>query len=337
MSFVFEQPTQENNTDENQPILIMIPVFNDWKAVELLLICLDEHLYHKNIQVDVLIVDDASSIPIHREFLSEQLTAIQKVEILELRRNLGHQRAIAIGLSYIEANVPCQAVVVMDGDGEDEPRDVIRLIQRCQKKGYEKAVFARRSKRSESLMFKLFYLFYRRSYKLLTGHDIRVGNFSIIPYKVLRRLVVVSELWNHYAVGLLKAKVPYTEISSHRGIRLAGKPKMNFVSLITHGLSAISVYGDVVGVRLLVATGTLIGFSLTAISLVLIVRFATNLAIPGWTSYIVLLLFIVLMQAVMLSLFFSFIVLNGRDNLGFLPKRDYHYFIMGVEQVFPKL
>ena len=337
MSFVFEPSDKERSMAENQPIIIMIPVFNDWKAVELLLISLDEHLYHKNIQADVLIVDDASSIPIHNDFISEGLKAIQRIEVLELRRNIGHQRAIAIGLSYIEANVLCQAVVVMDGDGEDEPRDVIRLIQKCERKGYEKAVFARRSKRSESLLFKLFYIFYRQLYKLLTGHNIRVGNFSIIPYKVLRRLVVVSELWNHYAVGLLKAKVPYTEISSKRGIRLAGKPKMNFVSLITHGLSAISVYGDVVGVRLLVATGTLIGFAFTAISLVLIVRFATNLAIPGWTSYIVLLLFIVLMQAVMLSLFFSFIVLNGRDNLGFLPKRDYNYFIMGILRVFPKL
>jgi glycosyltransferase involved in cell wall biosynthesis len=337
MSFVFDQSRKESPMAENESILIMIPVFNDWKAVELLLICLDEHLYHKNIQADVLIVDDASSIPIHKDFVCEQLNAIQRIKILELRRNIGHQRAIAIGLAYIEENLLCQAVVVMDGDGEDEPRDVIRLIQKCQRKNYEKAVFARRSKRSESLLFKLFYIFYRRLYKLLTGHDIRVGNFSIIPFKVIRRLVVVSELWNHYAVGLLKAKVPYTEISSTRGTRLAGKPKMNFVSLVIHGLSAISIYGDVVGVRLLVATGTLIGFAFSAISLVLIVRFATNLAIPGWTSYIVLLLFIVLMQAVMLSLFFSFIVLNGRDNLSFLPKRDYHYFIMGIQQVCPKL
>jgi len=322
---------------ENQLILIMIPVFNDWKALEMLLISLDECLDEKNIRADVLVVDDASSIPIHSDFISGELKGIQKIQILELRRNLGHQRAIAIGLSYIEVNIPCQAVVVMDGDGEDEPRDVIRLIQKSQKKGFEKAIFARRSKRSESLTFKVFYQTYKRLYKLLTGQEIRVGNFSLIPYKILRRLVVVSELWNHYAVGLLKAKVPYIEISSRRGNRLAGKPKMNFVSLIIHGLSAISVYGDIVGVRLLVATVTLIFLSLMAIFLAIAIRFATNLAIPGWTTYVVILLFIVLMQAVMLSLFFSFIILNGRDNLSFLPKRDYHYFILEVQRVYPKL
>ncbi len=337
MSFVFEKSTKERPKNENQSILIMIPVFNDWKAVELLLIGLDEHLYHKSIQADVLIVDDASNIPIYQDFICNRLRAIQRIDILELRRNIGHQRAIAIGLAYIEANLYYQAVVVMDGDGEDEPRDVIRLIQKCQREEYKKAVFARRSKRSEILLFKLFYIFYKQLYKLLTGHNIQVGNFSIIPYKILCRLVVVSELWNHYAVGLLKAKVPYTEIASSRGMRLAGKPKMNFVSLVTHGLSAISVNGDVVGVRLLMVTVMLIGFAFTAISIVIIIRLATNLAIPGWASYMVLLLFIVLMQAIMLSLFFSFIVLNGRENLNFLPKRDYHYFIMGIQQVFPKL
>lgn len=327
----------ENNETENQSISIMIPVFNDWKALELLLIYIDECLDEKNVKVDVLVVDDGSNVPIYQDFITSKLNAIQKIEILELRRNVGHQRAIAIGLAYIEANISCKAVVVMDGDGEDEPRDIIRLIEKCQTKGYEKVVFARRSKRSESLLFKLFYIIYKRLYKLLTGHDIRVGNFSIIPYKILGRLVVVSEIWNHYAVGLLRAKVPYAEISSKRGTRLAGKPKMNFVSLITHGLSAISVYGDVVGVRLLVATGTVILFTLIAITVVLIIRFATNLAIPGWTSYIVTLFCIIFMQAVMLSLFFSFIILSGRDNLSFLPKREYHYFIMGIRRVFPRL
>lgn len=225
----------------------------------------------------------------------------------------------------------------MDGDGEDDPKDVIMLIEECHKEGYEKVVFACRNKRSESWNFKLFYIFYKRLYKLLTGQSIRVGNFSIIPYKIVCRLVVVSEIWNHYAVGLLKAKVPYTEIYSKRSTRLAGKPKMSFVSLVTHGLSAISVYGDVVGVRLLVATGSLILFTLISIIVVIIIRFATNLAIPGWTSYIVVMFFIMLMQAVMLSLFFSFLVLSGRNNSSFLPKRDYRYFILGIKQVFPKL
>ncbi|HEY9852987.1 MAG TPA: glycosyltransferase [Leptolyngbyaceae cyanobacterium] len=322
---------------EQLSILIVIPVFNDWEALEILLINIDKNLYGKPFNVDILIVDDASTTPVFSNFISTPLKEINKIEILELRRNIGHQRAIAIGLSYIEENLYYQAVVIMDGDGEDDPKDVIKLIEECHKQDFQKVIFARRSKRSETWLFKLFYIFYKHLYKLLTGHHIRVGNFSIIPHKIIPRLVVVSELWNHYAVGLLKAKVPYAEIYSKRGNRLAGKPKMNFVSLITHGLSAISVYGDVVGVRLLIASIWLILFTLIAIVAAIIVKLFSNLAIPGWTSYIVILFFIILMQSVMLSLFFSFLILSGRNNSSFLPKRDYHYFILGIRQVFPRL
>ena len=325
------------STLETHSVLILIPVFNDWEALELLLTQLDKTLYNSNLKVNILVVDDASSVPLYDGFMSSDMSAINKIEILELRRNVGHQRAIAIGLAYIESNISCEAIVVMDGDGEDTPKDVLRLIEECQNQGYEKVVFARRGKRSETWIFKLFYFFYKGLYKLLTGHNIRVGNFSIIPHKILRRLVVVSELWNHYAVALLKSKVPYTEIYTKRGNRLAGQPKMNFVSLATHGLSAISVYGDVVGIRLLVATVSIIILTLIATSAVIIIRITTDLAIPGWTSYIVVLFFIIMMQAVMLSLFFSFLVLNGRNNLGFLPKRDYNYFVLGIREVFSKL
>jgi len=314
----------------------MIPVFNDWKSLEILLSHLDEVLNEENIRVEVLVVDDASSIPIQGSSIPSALKIIEKVNILELRRNLGHQRAIAIGLAYVEANVACKAVVVMDGDGEDSPQDVLRLIHQCHKEKYEKVVFARRTQRSESPIFKLFYIIYKLLYKLLTGQDIRVGNFSIIPYKILRRLVVVSEIWNHYAAGLLKAKVPYTEVSTRRSTRLYGQSKMNFVLLVTHGLSAIAVHGDIVGVRLLIASCFLIFLSFISILAVIGIKIGTNLAIPGWTSYIATLFLIIILQAFMLSIFLIFIVLVGRNNTSFMPQRDYSFFILGLQEIFSK-
>lgn len=314
----------------------MIPVFNDWKSLQMLLMYLDKTFNDTNISAEILIIDDGSNISSHNNFTLPSPESIKKINILELKRNLGHQRAIAVGLAFIEANIPCKAIVVMDGDGEDDPRDVIRLIDKCDKEGYKKIVFAKRTKRSESWSFKFFYIIYKYFYQLLTGHKIRIGNFSIIPYKILHRLVVVSEIWNHYAAGLLKAKVPYTEIPSIRSTRLAGKSQMNFVSLVTHGLSAISVYGDIAGVRLFVATCLLILLTIISIIVVIVIKFTTDLAIPGWTSYIIALFSIILMQAVMMSLFFIFVVLSGRNNSSFLPQRDYHYFILCLKEVFSR-
>lgn len=321
----------------NDIILILIPVFNDWESLEMLINSLDEVLKEENIPTEVLVVDDASTISVHDSFMSSKFQAVKKVNILKLRRNLGHQRAIAIGLAYAEANIVCRAVVVMDGDGEDSPRDIIRLIDKCDNECYEKIVFARRTQRSESQLFKIFYLIYKLLYKFLTGQEIRVGNFSIIPLKILRQLVVVSEIWNHYAAGLLKAKLPYTEVPTKRSARLYGKSKMNFVLLVTHGLSAISVHGDIVGVRLLVASGLLIAFTSISIIAVIGIKLMTDLAIPGWTSYIVTLFFIILMQTFMLSLSLIFMILGGRNNTSFIPQRDYYCFILDIQEVFPKL
>jgi hypothetical protein len=153
---------------------------------------------------------------------------------------------------------------------------------------------------------------------------------------MLQKIVVVSEVWNHYAAGILNSKIPHLEIPTKRSKRIEGQSKMNLVMLITHGLSAISVYGETIGVRLLIASCILIAISLIAILTAVTIKFATDLAIPGWTSYIVALFFIVLMQAILLSSFFIFVVLNSRNNSSFLPKRDHKYFILKLETIFSK-
>ena len=329
--------TPESDASQNSPIIVLIPILNDWEAALLLLTHLDDSLLQNKIEAQVMLIDDASSVPFSTdEFSFLDLKAIPRVSVLELRRNFGHQRAIALGLAYIESNIPCRAVVVMDGDGEDSPADVPKLIEKCAAENYRNMIFAQRTTRAENLIFRVFYLLYKGLYKLLTGHKIRVGNFSIVPYSVLRRLVAVSEVWNHFAAGALKARVPYEEIRTYRSKRLSGRSQMSFVSLVTHGLSAISVYGDVLGVRLLIATSVLVVLATFGISAAITIRLTTTLAIPGWATNVVALSLIILIQAVILSLFFIFMVLNGRNNPGFLPLRDYHYFISRLWVVFSR-
>jgi hypothetical protein len=168
---------------------------------------------------------------------------------------------------------------------------------------------------------------------LLTGYDIRVGNFSVIPFRLLPRLVGVSEIWNHYAAGILKSKLANENIDTRRGIRYYGKSQMNFIALVTHGLSAISVHGEIVGVRLLILSCLMIGLIIIVLLIVIGIRLMTDIAIPGWTSYIVTILFSLILQIFMIALSFIFLVLMGRNNISFMPNRDYHYFILSVKEI----
>jgi hypothetical protein len=319
--------------DADDPIVVLIPVFNDWQATELLLRQLDREMQRSDRQVHVLLVDDASTEPPAPHFLQEYFPSFARIEILELRRNLGHQRAIAVGLAYLQANEPCQAVVVMDGDGEDDPRDVPRLIARYEQEGRRAAVFAQRVERSESWLFRFFYVLYRCLYKLLTGRGINVGNFSILPWEALNRLVAVTELWTHYAAAVYKARLPVATIPTRRSTRLAGRSRMNFVALVMHGLSAIAIFGDVVGVRLLLANMAVVAMTLLGLGAVVVVRLTTDLAVPGWATYAVGVILVLLFQAVLISFVFIFIILHSRQIANFLPVRDYSHFVLRTRSI----
>jgi hypothetical protein len=277
-----------------------------------------------------MIVDDGSTCPADATFCTAAYQSLKRVDVLKLRRNLGHQRAIAIGLAYAEASVPCRALVVMDGDGEDDPGDVPRMVRKCREEGYEKIVFAERSKRSESLAFRVFYALYKVVHLLLTGIGVRVGNFSVIPRARLESLVVVSELWSHYAAAVYKSRQPVCLVPTQRARRLQGRSRMNFVDLVAHGLGAISVYGETVGVRLLVLACLLILVAFFGATATVMVRLLTNWAIPGWATYTLGLLLVLLTMGIMLAFLFSFVILAGRQGSSFLPCRDYAYFIKEV-------
>ena len=317
-----------------EKFLILIPVYEDWEALELLLPLLDQELTAHSLKADILIVDDGSS---EFNFLPEKqkcFRSIETIDILSLRRNVGHQRAIAVGLSYLEANQPCYSVVVMDCDGEDNPSDVPRLIAECRARRDQKIIFAARTRRSASLSFKTFYHLYRLIHFLLTGIQVQVGNFSVIPASALRRLVAVSELWNHYAAAVYKAKLPMALIPAHRNCRLAGSSRMSLVALVVHGLSAMAVFGDRIGVRLLILVS--IGMSLVSVALITVVgvRLLTTLAIPGWATYVTGILLVILIQMLIIVLVFAFVILTGRNAVSIIPSRDYVHIADGVRRIY---
>ena len=211
-------------------IIFCIPVYNDWDCVEQVLKELDVCVEALNRPVAVMLVDDGSTEPPPRA-LSWTPTHIAEIEVLYLRRNVGHQRAIALGLTYIYAERDCHAVLVMDADGEDSPEDAVRLLAELDKTDAAPVIFAERTRRSEGVIFRIGYLSYRFIHRLLTGYRIRFGNFSAWSYQALSRLVVVGESWNHFAAGVVVSQIPYSTLPTARAKRLAGMSSMGFVGL----------------------------------------------------------------------------------------------------------
>lgn len=312
-------------------VRVVIPVFDDWESLELLLAEIDVVVGKSQLELQVLVVDDGST-----QLCSALWTPpkhCRAPELLRLRRNLGHQRAIAVALAALASDVDraqdaeCEAVIVMDGDGEDSPDDIPRLVERLRARAGAEIVFAERTRRAEGLPFRMFYGLFRLAHRLLTGRGVRFGNFSAIPAALLPAFLVLSETWNHYAAAVVRARLPYGTLRTARRRRLRGKSKMNFVSLVAHGLSAVSVFGDVVATRALIAAVTLLGVGALGIAAALWIRFFTELAIPGWTTNVIAFALILMAQAVTACFVLSIFTLQSRSAMGFLPCRDYAAFI----------
>jgi glycosyltransferase involved in cell wall biosynthesis len=307
-------------------IKIILPVYNDWEALNLLI---DKILrLYKNEPYDFsfIAVDDCSSLP----FDATNFSGID-INVIHLNSNQGHQRAIAIGLSYLADQTGYELAIVMDSDGEDQPEHIEELIQKW-KISSESIVFAQRKKRTESFLFKLFYVFYKFIFKILTGKIITFGNFSLIPASKVKKLAHVSEIWNNFPGGVIRSKLPFDAVPLDRGKRLAGESKMNFSSLILHGMSAISVFLDFTAVRILIFASFMVLTSVVGSSVVLYLKFIENQATPGWASSLILAFFIVFIQGFFITLFLLFMILSSRRYNSFIPYIGYKKFIESIHK-----
>lgn len=309
--------------------VIIIPQYNDWEALNLLIQKINTDLSPTVLQnSSLLVVDDCSSKDRTEPFVHFGGKSIQ---VLRLYRNLGHQKAIAIGLSYVAENIDCDNVIVMDADGEDAPADINKLVQRSLEVP-GKIIFAQRNKRTENFIFRFFYIIYKNLFKLLTGKVITFGNFSLVPQRRLKNLVRVSEIWNNYPGGIIKSRIPYDSVSTDRATRLAGESKMNFVSLVLHGLSTISVLVDTTAVRILIFSIFMSGLAVAFIIIILFLKLIGN-ATPGWASTLGSTLIILMLQSFLISLFLVFMVLQYRSQQHFIPAIHYRDFVEKVDTV----
>jgi hypothetical protein len=315
-------------------IVILTPVYNDWHSFLQLMNELDQSAGSlENVCINVIAIDDGSiqsSAAVNSEM--REYKHIQEISILHLARNLGHQKAIALGIAYVNSNISCDLTIVMDADGEDQPKDIATLLEESGRSP-EQIIFARRIRRSEGMIFRAFYLLYKVAFKILTGREITFGNFSLIPMSLLNRVAHLPEIWNHFAAGIMRANIPWVSIPTKRGKRYTGKSSMNFISLVIHGLSAISVYIEVVTVRLMLFAMVIIVIGVIGFLVLLYVKYLTPLAIPGWATNVAIGIVVITFQAILLLALLAFLALNYRSTKLFIPAKDYQDYLLGLEKL----
>ena len=227
-------------------IKILIPVYNDWKSVSKLVDEINGLSIDPKFQLSVIIINDASN----HDRLSEEkkLENIKSFKIINMKKNQGHARCIAVGLKYIFEKEEFDYVIPMDGDGEDRPVEILDLLNNIENsKG--NSIVAKRVKRSESLLFKVCYQIHKIITLTFTGKSIKFGNFTCLSKSTIEKMLNEKATWNSFSGSLIKVENNLISIPSERGNRYFGPSQMSFYNLIKHSLSIISVFKTTVLIR----------------------------------------------------------------------------------------
>eukprot|EP01037_Dinobryon_pediforme_P017524 gene17524-17724_t len=246
----------------------------------------------------IVVVDDGSvRQPVQARLITD--AGLNGV-VLRLKRNWGHQRAIAVGLGYVAEQMPDATCVVMDSDGEDLPSTIRHLLLCLDDENTDVAV-AQRKSRVETIKFKAFYVIYKVLFKVLTGRQISFGNFMAAKPAAVQRLADMQEIGTHIAATVLISKLRIAVCPLDRGPRYAGQSKMNFSGLVLHGFRALMIFAEDVLVRAGLAFIGIATASLITIGLTIGLK-SFGLATPGWFSIALGILLLVLLQTSALTL-----------------------------------
>ena len=225
---------------------ILIPLYNDWKSVVRLLENIDLQVINWNVEVSVLIVNDASSDKQPENLI--EFKKIKSIQILNMKKNQGHARCNAAGLKYLVEKEEFDYVILMDGDGEDRPEELNSIFNKS-KENPLKTITANRIKRSEGFIFKLLYVCHKILTYVFTGKLIKFGNYSCLPKSDAAKLVKESCIWSSFSGSVTKIIEDRSSIPSIRGERYFGPSQMKLFDLFIHSFSIIAVFRKSVIIR----------------------------------------------------------------------------------------
>jgi len=219
-------------------ISVVVPIYNEEELITLFHQAVSSALEGSYSDWEVLYVNDGStdnSLKILRD-----LHALDPhVVVIELSRNWGHMGAISAGIESAHGD----AVILMDGDFQDPPEVLPKLIAAWQN-GAQVVVAVRRSRQERrKILATLFPLFYRVM-GALSDYPIplNAGVFSLMDRKAVDSVNSLGEK-NRYLPGL-RAWVGFrsTIVFYDRQDRAGGEGKLSFLSRIKYAMDAITSF-----------------------------------------------------------------------------------------------
>ena len=220
---------------------IILPVYNDWHSLSVLLRQIEKSLKKMKNKFNLLLINDGST---EKMSLKLKTKFYKKIVILNLKKNIGSQKAIATGLKYLTKNSPRNQnhFIIMDSDGEDDPQKIVNIINIINKDKNVNLITLNRTIRKESFLFSILYEIHLFLTFIITFKYIRFGNFSYLSKNAIKKISKKKDLWLAYSAAVCKFLKKDYSIIANRKKRISGKSKMSYSNLIRHSINIQNVF-----------------------------------------------------------------------------------------------
>jgi polyisoprenyl-phosphate glycosyltransferase len=283
-------------------ISVVIPLYNEENLVNDLVGRTINVLTGISEDFEIIFVDDGSKDGTVTSLIEARKTD-NRIKILELSKNFGHQAAFSAGLTFAKGRF----VVMMDGDLQDPP-ELIPVMYRMLLSDEYDVVFGKRTNKPRLKGRNLLTLSFHKSFKRFSGFpDIdNVGNFSAMNQHALSALLQFTESIRYlpglrHFMGFRQGFVEY-----RREERYLGRSKMDYFDLLTLSSDAIFSFSKL-PIRLCLYLG-IIGIVVFFLAgLYTIVAKLAGFALLGWSSTLLSIYFLGSIQLTFLGVIGEYI------------------------------
>lgn len=216
---------------------IVIPVFNEEKNIPLLYKRLKQVLFNLQKNWEIIFIDDGSYDQTFR-VLQELHLIDHRVRVIKFTRNFGKAAAYSAGFRMARG----QIIVTMDGDLQDDPRDIPRLLEALSQ-GYDLVTGWKNTGKSSPAKF-LASRFFNRLITFFVGLKVHDLNCPLKAYRaaVAKQLNLYGDLYRYIPILAHDAGYRVGEIPVQNHPRKFGRSKYKSGKYFKSLLDFITIY-----------------------------------------------------------------------------------------------
>jgi polyisoprenyl-phosphate glycosyltransferase len=273
----------QGRLESNVILSVLIPLHNEGDQIAQNLSLIHAEALKTGLPMEMIVIDDGSTDNTWQvlESLVKQMPALKA---LQFSRNFGKEAAICAGVAYSGG----QACIVIDSDLQHPPELIPEMVRLWRDEHWDIVEGRKRTRGSESLLNRLGARFFYRTLSCLSGYDLYgSSDFKLLDRKVIDAWLDMRERNTFFRGMITWLGYRRKQISFSVPRRRLTRSRWSFFGLFRLAVVAITAFSSL-PLQAVTLLGALFLLCAVVFSGYALLLYFTGLALPGFTTVILL-------------------------------------------------